>query len=134
LTDTQVTLLEGLDELVTQRSQAASLRNDRDNALRALNSVHDSLDPSFPTFSLDSEDNLASVGTFASSVSSRLPSQHLRAVEEREEYCIANKEYAEELHALCAEHFASVRRVLSLTAENLQLRADLDSLWPLPSV
>ena len=110
------------------------MRNDRDNALRALNTVRNSLDPSFPAFSIDSEDFFASVGTFASSVSSRLPNQHLRAVEERDEYCISNREYAEELHTLCAEHFASVRRVLSLTAENLQLRAELDSLRPPPSV
>ncbi len=134
MTDTQVTLLEGLDELAVQRSQEASLRNDRDNALQALKSVRDSLDPSFPTFSLDSEDFFASVGTFASLVSSRLPSQHLRAVEERDEYGIANKEYAEELRALRAEHFVSVRQVLSLTAKNLQLRAELHSVRPSPSV
>jgi hypothetical protein len=110
LTDTQVTLLESLDELAAQRSQVASLRNDRDNVLLALNSVRDSLDPSFPTFSLDSDDFLASVGTFTSTVSLRLPNQHLRAVEERDEYCIANKEYAQELRTLRAKHFASVSR------------------------
>ncbi len=90
LTDTQVTLLECLDDLAVHRSQAESLRNDRDNVLRALNSARDLLDRSFPTFSLDSEDIFSSVETFASSVSLCLPNQHLRAMEERDEYCIAN--------------------------------------------
>jgi hypothetical protein len=130
VTDTQVTLLESLDDLAVHRSQVASLRNDRDNVLRALNSARDLLDPSFPTFSLDSEEIFSSVETFASSVSSRLPDQHLRAVEERDEYRIVNKVYADELRALRAEHFACVRRLSCLTAENLQLRAELDSLRP----
>ncbi len=90
LTDTQVTLLGSLDKLAIQRSEAASLRNDRDNVLRALNSARDSLDPSFPAFSLESDDFLASVGTFTSTVFSRLPNQHLCAVEERDEYLVVN--------------------------------------------
>jgi hypothetical protein len=130
LTDTQVTLLESLDDLSAQRSQVVSLRNDRDNVLRALNSARDLLDPTFPAFSLDSEDLLSSVESFASSVASRLPDQHLRAVEERDEFRAANKEYADELRALRAEHFACVGQIACLTAENLQLRAEIDSLWP----
>jgi hypothetical protein len=127
---TQVTLLENLDDLSAQRSQVTSLRNDRDNVLRALNSARDLLDPTFPAFSPDSEDILSSVESFASSVASRLPDQHLRAVEERDEYRIANQEYADELRALRAEHFACVRQIACLTAENLQLRAEIDSLRP----
>jgi hypothetical protein len=130
LTDTQVTLLESLDDLSAQRSQVASLRNDQDNVLRALNSARDLLDPTFPAFSLDSEDLLLSVESFASSVASRLTDQHLRAVKERDEFRVANKEYADELRALRVEHFACVRQIACLTAENLQLRAEIDSLRP----
>ncbi len=130
LTDTQVTLLGSLDDLSAQQYQIASLRNDRDNVLRALNSARDLLDPTFPAFSLDSEDLHSSVESFASSVTSCLTDQHLRAVEERDDYRAANKEYADELRALRAEHFAFVRQIACLTAESLQLRAEIDSLRP----
>jgi hypothetical protein len=130
LTDTQVTLLGSLDDLSAQQSQIASLWNDRDIVLRALNSARDLLDPTFLAFSLDSEDLLYSVESFASSVTSRLTDQHLRAVEERYDFRAANKEYEDELRALRAEHFASVRQIACLTAENLQLRAEIDSLRP----
>jgi hypothetical protein len=110
------------------------LRHARDNVLRALNSARNSLEHSFPAFSFDSDNLFDSVGTFTSAVFSRSPDQHLRAVEERDEYFVANKEYAEELRALRSEHLASVLRVLSLTAENLQLRIELASLRSPPRV
>ncbi len=106
LNDTQLTLLGTLDDLLAQQSQISSLRNDRDNVLRALNLTRDLLNPSFPAFSLDSGDLLPSVESFASSVPARFTDQHLRAVEERDDYRLANKEYADELRALRAEHFA----------------------------
>jgi hypothetical protein len=61
---------------------------------------------------------------------SGLTDQHLRAVEERDGYRVANKQYADELRALRAEHFACVRQLACVTAENLQLRAEIDSLRP----
>jgi hypothetical protein len=130
LTDTQITLLGNLDDLSAQQSQISSLRNDRDNVLRALNLTRDLLNPKFPAFSLDSEDLLSSVESFASSVPSRLVDQYLRAVEERDDFRAANKDYADELRALRAEHFACVRQLACLTAENLQLLAEIDSLRP----
>ncbi len=66
LTDTQVTLLGSLDDLSAQQSQISSLRNDRENILRALNLARDLLVPTFPAFSLDSEDLLPSVESSAS--------------------------------------------------------------------
>jgi hypothetical protein len=130
LNDTQITLLGTLDGLLSQQSQISSLRNDRDNVLRALNSTRDLLNPTFPAFSLDSGDLLSSVESFASSVPARLTDLHLRAVEERDDYLVANKQYADELRALRAEHFACVRQLACVTAENLQLRAEIDSLRP----
>ncbi len=130
LTDTQITLLGNLDDLSAQQSQISSLRNDRDNVLRALNLTRDLLNPTLPAFSLDSEDLLSSVKSFASTVPPRLVDQHLRAVEERDDFRAANKDYAEELRALRAEHFDCVRQLACLTAENLQLRAKVDSLRP----
>ncbi len=130
LDDTQITLLGSLDTLSAQQSQISSLLNDRDNVMRALNLARELLNPAFPVFSLDSEDLLSSVESFASTVPSRLADQHLRAVEERDDFRAANKDYAEELRALRAEHFACVRQLACLTAENLQLRAEIDSLRP----
>ncbi len=130
LTDTQITLLGTLDDLSTQQSQISSLRNDRDNVLRALNLTRELLNPTFPAFSLDAGDLLPSVESFASSVPARLTDQHLRAVEERDDYCAANKHYADELRALRAEHFACVQQLACVTVENLQLRAEIESLRP----
>ena len=130
LNDTQITLLGNLDELSAQQSQISSLQNDRDHVLRALNSARDLLNPAFPVFSLDSGDLLSSVESFASSVPPRLVDQHLRAAEERDEFRAANKDYAEELRAVRAEHFACVRQLACLRADNLQLRAEVDSLRP----
>jgi chromosome segregation ATPase len=130
LTDTQITLLGTLDDLSAQQSQISSLRNDRDNVPRALNLTRDLLNPTFPAFSLDTGDLLPSVESFASSVPARLTDQHLRAAEKRDDFRDANKEYADEIRALRAEHFACVRQLTCLTAENLQLRAEIDSLRP----
>ena len=130
LGDTHITLFGSLDTLPAQQFQISSLRNDRDNVLRALNSARDLLNPTFPVFSLDSEDLLSSVESFASTVPSRLVDQHLRAAEERDEFRAANKVYAEELRAVRAEHFACLRQLACLRAEYLQLRTDVDSLRP----
>ena len=130
LNDTQITLLGSLDSLSAQQSQVSSLRNDRDHVLRALNLTRDLLNPTFPAFSLDSGDLLSSVESFASTVPPRLVDQHLRAAEERDEFRAANKDYAEELRAVRAEHFACLRQLACLRAENLQLRAEVDSLRP----
>jgi hypothetical protein len=120
------------DQLVIwdMQSQISSLRNDRDNGFRALNLARDLLNPTFPAFSLDFKDLLSSVESFASSVPSRLVDQHIQAVEERDDFRAANKDYADELRALRAEHFACVRQLSCLTAENLQLQAEIDSLLP----
>jgi hypothetical protein len=125
--DTQITLLGALDSL-------SALRDDRDHVLRALNLTRDLLNPAFPVFSLDSGDLLSSVESFASTVPPRLIDQHLRAVEERDEFRAANKDYAEELRAVRAEHFACTRQLACLRAENLRLQAELDSLRSSPSV
>ncbi len=110
--DTHVTLFGSLDILTAQHFQISSLRKDRDNVLRALNSARDLLNSTFPVFSLDPED------------------QYLRAVEERDDFRAANKDYAEELRAVRPEHFACLRQLACLRAENLSLRAELDSLRP----
>jgi hypothetical protein len=108
----------------------SALRDDRDHVLRALNLTRDLLNPAFPVFSLDSGDLLSSVESFASTVPSRLVDQHLRAVEERDDFRAANKDYAEELRAVRAVHFACLRQLACLRTENLQLRAEVDSLRP----
>jgi hypothetical protein len=130
LDDTQITLFGSLDTLSAQQSQISFLRNNRDHVLRALNLARDLLNPTFPAFSLDSGDLLSSVESFASTVPPRLVDQHLRAVEERDDFRAANKDYAEELRAVRAEHFACLRQLACLRAENLQLRAEVDSLRP----
>ncbi len=88
------------------------MRNDRDNVLRAPNFARDLLNPTFPVFPLDPED------------------QHLRAAEERDDFRAANKDYAEDFRAVRPEHFACLRQLACLRAENLQLRAEVDSLRP----
>ncbi len=103
------------------------LRRDRDRALHALNFARDSLDPSSPTFDLTVSDFDFSVESFVHGVAPRLSSRHHRAEEERDDYLAANKEYAKELRALRAEHVESLRRIQTLKAENLRLRAGLAS-------
>ncbi len=68
-----------------------------------------------------------SIESFVHGVASRLSNWHHRAEEERDDYLAANKEYAKELCALRAEHVDSLRRIQTLKAENLLLRAGLAS-------
>ena len=59
--------------------------------------------------------------------------QHLRAVAERDDLRAVNKDYAEELRAVRAEHCACLRQLACLRAEHLQLRAEVDFLRPTSS-
>ncbi len=86
------------------KDKANALRAERDQILQALDFVHWTPDPTSADFDSSSVDFLPSVQAFTSTVYLRLPAQHIRAVDERDDYLAANNEYAKHLRSVTADN------------------------------
>ena len=85
-------------------------------AIRALDSVRQTLNPAFPPFNPLSSDFFPSAQKFTAEIHSRLPAQHLRIADELESCVAANQEYATELRSLLAEN-AKLRAKLAHSSQ-----------------
>ncbi len=98
------------------KDRANALRAERDCVLKALDFVHRTLDPTSADLDSSSLDFFPSVQAFTSTVHSRLPAQHLRAVDERNDYLAANNEYAKHLRCITAENARLIAQLSKFTS------------------
>jgi hypothetical protein len=83
--------------------EASTLRVERDQILQELIFVRQTLDPTSADFNSSSVHFSSSAQAFNSVIHSRMPAQHLHGVDKRDEYIVANKEYAKHLCSVTAE-------------------------------